>query len=224
MILAAALKWLAGAWPRLALYAAIALCAGLFLRGIYNAGARTERLACETEKQHLAAATLQSWGGRIEAGAQVEQAAQVRADVREPRLQTIEREVIRYVERHRTPAPDAPAPHAGTAGGFAGNGLQPPPESEPGDPGDRGQCALDADGLRLWSAAGRGELPGAAGLADPALQPAARGAGLRPPGAPARQPRAMDERAAPLPRPPLGLDRLDPRDPPAAALIYFLQP
>lgn len=208
MILAAALKWLAGAWPRLALYAAIALCAGLVLRGIYNAGARTERLACETEKQQLAAATLQSWGGRIEAGAQVEQAAQVRAEAREPRLQTIEREVIRYVERHR-PAPAAPATHPG-------NGLQPPddPDSAAG-----GQCALDADGLRLWSAAGRGELPGAAGLADPALQPAARGAGLRPPGAPARQPRAMDERAAPLPRPPFGLDRLDPRDPPAAALM-----
>lgn len=202
MILAAALKWLAGNWPRLALYAAIALCVGLFLRGIHGMGARSERAACEVEKRELAGQALDAWRKADTAGAVVEQEAQAQSAVRDEAARVIEKEVIRYVERKRMERAAAAAQHAGTAGGPAGSGLQPPAEPGAGSGAGGGECALDADGLRLWAAAGRGELPDAAGPHDDGGAAAARGTGLRPPRGLAGEPRPVGQRAAPEPTEP----------------------
>ncbi len=141
--------------------AALALLAALWAGG-YRAGSNAAHLACVDDKAAAAAAAVELIGQREAAGAAVEQAAQAREQTREQTLQTIEKEVIRYVERQ-------PKPHAGTAGGPAiGAGTAAPVAAHPQDAGLPG-CALDADGLRLWSAANRGDLPDPAGEADAAM-------------------------------------------------------
>lgn len=125
----------------------------------YHAGGNAARRDCA----QAAAAQQQAEQAQIAqaeaAGAQVAQAAEVREQARDPGLQVIEKEVIRYVERKRATA----QPHPGTAGGPPEDGATAGPAGPDPQNADRPGCGLDADGLRLWAAVNRGELPAPAG-------------------------------------------------------------
>lgn len=207
--------WLAGAC--IAVLAVGGLC-GL----AYVEGGKAARIDCADKRATAAATAVQVIEKRDAAGDAVEAAAQVRSEATEQKLQVIEKGVIRYVEKNRSLRFGASSqvqqvqqvPHAGSAGGppddaaSAGQGERPAQHAQEGAGPGGGECALDADGLRLWTAAGRGELPEPAGDLHTGLQPAARGAGLRLPGGPAGQPHGLDAGAASLQPPALGPDRL----------------
>lgn len=186
--------WLSGAAVLLGIVSG--LCAWS-----YSAGRSDARTACEEANNAAIVAGAQDASARLENGHVAEVFAQARNATREQALQTVEKEVIRYVER-KAPKVQT-ASHAGSAGGpVSGAGSAGPQKDAPDADADRPGCGLDADGLRLWTAAGLGQLSAAAGGADAGLQLAARGTGLRLSAGSAGQPHPMDERAAPLPRPP----------------------
>lgn len=114
----------------------------------YASGGESARSECGRAAAAEEKRIREDLGKRAEAAVVVEQSAQAADTEREVRYRTINREVIRYVEKRAAAVAAAPA-----AAPVAGLG-----------------CGLDADGLRLWSAANRGELP--ADSAEP-------GAGLR---------------------------------------------
>jgi hypothetical protein len=185
----------------------------------YHAGGNAARRACAQ-----AAAALQRAGQaavtRAEsAGAEAAQTSEAREQAREPGLQVIEKEVIRYVERNR-PRPQA---HPGTAGGAPEDSVTAGPAGPHVADADRPGCGLDADGLRLWAAANRGELPDPAAAPGAALPDAGDGTGFRLTARSAGQPYGMGAGAAPLPRPAFGFDRLADGSAPPARLSFSVE-
>lgn len=203
-------------YARIAGLLAIVIAIAALLAIGYHTGGNAARRACEQAAAALQQAERAAVARAESAGAQVAQASEAREQLREPGLQVIEKEVIRYVERNR-PRPPA---HPGTAGGPPEDGATAGPAGPHAPGADRPGCGLDADGLRLWAAANRGELPEPA-VAPGAAVPAAGGAtGFRLPARLAGQPYGMGAGAAPLPRAAFGLDRLAVGSAPPAGLSF----
>lgn len=185
----------------------------------YHAGGNAARRACAQAAAALQQAEREAVARAESAGAQVAQASEAREQAREPGLQVIEKEVIRYVERNR-PRPQA---HPGTAGGPPEDSATARPAGPHAPDADRPGCGLDADGLRLWAAANRGELPESAAAPGAGLPAAGDGTGFRLTARSARQPYGMGAGAAPLPRPAFGFDRLADGSAPPARLSFSVE-
>jgi hypothetical protein len=159
-----------------ALVVALLLCAGSYFWGGSNASTKCTLTATKTELHQTQAAVGVNAATQSAAAAVATDSA-ARHDKIETKYQTIEKEVVRYVQ---TPA--------------AAN------------------ACLDADGLRIWSAANRGEFD-AAGAASTghAAVPGSASSGIGQGGRPADEPRAGNESLRGLQSAPAGLGGARPK-------------